>query len=767
MKISQCMIVKNEEQNIERALSWGKGIVHEQIVVDTGSTDRTVEIAKKMGADVYHFTWINDFAAAKNFAIEKATGDWIAFLDADEYFTEEDAKKLPEIIKELSMHEICVGNTKRYCNVIKTLWVQLGSHNEIIGTPSQTRIFRNLPFIRYIGSIHEQIDSLSEEPLIVADLKKQLSIYHTGYAWTEESKEQKSRRNLELLEKELEQHPDSAALQIYFAESLLAAEKLEDALHYAIQASENPDRNFSPARRSSAFQSVLYTMYDLHKGSDEYEDSFFSYYKKAVDFDGCCPDFDIAAGFWCYAKEDYEHAIEYFESALNKGNTLKEIGSSRMPVFLKEIYAQLAASYDKLKNPTRSFSNAVHALELDRYQENMIYPVVRKLSDDTNSSEKEIISFLKKLYDFSSQKDILFLLKIIKKVTNPELEEELKQYLSEENRNLLYPERKQIKRDIPIQTAVDADFFQLMETILNTTLNGLQHFMKDNLLALQKENPEFAGTVILNYNYWGFWGTIDMDMEIPELIEQRSRLLKDRMDEFIELYRSLCDHRSRRTLLGILENWINFSRTPLQKITDVMNEQYFDPDLFLCDEQSVIVDLGAYRGDTYQSFIRVYGETSYQTYYCFEALPENVEHLEQNLAGKSGVVIRGKAVSDCKGVASFQINKDFPSTNKLSDSGELQIETVTLDDDIKEKITLLKMDIEGAEYQALLGARQHIQNDHPILAISVYHSNEDILRIPRKIHDFCPDYRFYLRYTGGQIYPSEYVLIAVPGSQQL
>ncbi len=77
------MIVKNEEQNIARALSWGKGIVWEQIVVDTGSTDRTVEIARQMSARVYHFSWIDDFSAAKNYAISKASGEWIAFLDAE------------------------------------------------------------------------------------------------------------------------------------------------------------------------------------------------------------------------------------------------------------------------------------------------------------------------------------------------------------------------------------------------------------------------------------------------------------------------------------------------------------------------------------------------------------------------------------------------------------------------------------------------------------------------------------------------------------
>ena len=83
-KISQCMIVKNEEANIERALSWGKGVVSEQIVVDTGSTDRTVEIAERMGAKIYHFEWIYDFAAAKNFDISKAKYEWIVFLGAFE-----------------------------------------------------------------------------------------------------------------------------------------------------------------------------------------------------------------------------------------------------------------------------------------------------------------------------------------------------------------------------------------------------------------------------------------------------------------------------------------------------------------------------------------------------------------------------------------------------------------------------------------------------------------------------------------------------------
>ena len=122
-KISQCMIVKNEEKNIEKALSWGKGVVSEQIVVDTGSTDRTVELAEKMGAKVYHFEWIDDFSAAKNFAISKAKYEWIALLDADEYFSEEDAKKLLFYIRQL--------NDSKY-DIIATAWVHINNDGRVI-----------------------------------------------------------------------------------------------------------------------------------------------------------------------------------------------------------------------------------------------------------------------------------------------------------------------------------------------------------------------------------------------------------------------------------------------------------------------------------------------------------------------------------------------------------------------------------------------------------------------------------------------------------
>ena len=160
-RISQCMIVKNEEDKIEKALSWGKGIVSEQIVVDTGSTDRTVEIAEAMGAKIYHFEWIDDFSAARNFAISKAKYEWIAFLDADEYFLEEDARKLLYYVQRLQ-------NNRKY-DVILTSWVHLENDGRVLAVGTQTRIFRNVPGLRYKNRIHENVAPVGNYPYLPVD----------------------------------------------------------------------------------------------------------------------------------------------------------------------------------------------------------------------------------------------------------------------------------------------------------------------------------------------------------------------------------------------------------------------------------------------------------------------------------------------------------------------------------------------------------------------------------------------------------------------
>ncbi len=204
--ISQCMIVKNEEKNIERALSWGKGIVAEQIVVDTGSTDRTIKIAQSMGAKVYEFAWADDFAAAKNYAVTKAKCEWIAFLDADEYFLPEDAKNLAMYIRKLP---------RSAYDGICTAFVDLDDNGNAMDVRSHLRIFQNLPGLRYHRRIHEVLRKDGTGNLRTADMTGQLTIYHTGYGKAENLKKQKSRRNLDMILAELAEHPDDYEMYGY------------------------------------------------------------------------------------------------------------------------------------------------------------------------------------------------------------------------------------------------------------------------------------------------------------------------------------------------------------------------------------------------------------------------------------------------------------------------------------------------------------------------------------------------------------------------
>lgn len=754
------MIVKNEEKNIRKALEWAKPIAFEQIVVDTGSTDNTVKIAEEMGAKVFHFTWINDFAAAKNFAIEQASGDWIAFLDADEYFQVEDAHKIPKILEYLMNNKLPVGKEKKYVNVVETLWVQLNKKKEITSTPTQIRIFRNAPWIRYSGRIHEQIISTEKtHPLVNINLSSELSIYHTGYAWTDESRKMKTERNIPMLEKELEHHPNSASLQLYYSESLFVAGRDNEALKFAILACDNQYPDFDAERKASAYQTVLYTMLTIYNSSGEKKELFFEYYNKAVNFNPNVPDYDIAAGFWSYESCNYSDAIYYFESALDKANKYKDYRHGKILAYLNDIYSQLAVSCQKINND-KCWEYSIKALETDPYQENILLPLLTYIAHHSELTLNDAKLLLNGLYNFNNKKDILFTLKVAMLASYSELESYISSFLTKEDYDKLFPKKK-IVENIEKKTSIDIDFNKIVELIINTSEKTLISNIKDNILNLEKDDPTYATSVINNYNYWKFWGQLNIEEAAPELISRRVKILKEQTENLINLYNSLCDYRSKKTLLGIIENWFSFSSTPLDKIRDTMNYQYFDPDLFVCNANMNIVDLGAYQGDTFLSYISVFGE-NYNKYYCYEALSENVEKLKINTAHNRDIIIREKAVTNKAGTCFFEKNERFDSANELSETGKIKVETVTLDDDISERIDLLKMDIEGSEYDALCGAKNHIKNDKPILAISIYHSNDDLFRIPQLIRELYDGYKFYLRYNGGNIYPSEYVLIAVP-----
>jgi len=164
IQISLCMVVKDEEKILEAFLAPIKDLVDEIIIIDTGSKDRTKEIAKKFTDRVYDFKWCNDFSKARNFSIEKATKEWILVLDPDEKIEKDDLIKLKSIIMQQTQLE-----TKRSGVVgpiipskkVPTLGFRLIQKtyykNKIISIRGITRVFQNNKKIRFIYPIHETV----------------------------------------------------------------------------------------------------------------------------------------------------------------------------------------------------------------------------------------------------------------------------------------------------------------------------------------------------------------------------------------------------------------------------------------------------------------------------------------------------------------------------------------------------------------------------------------------------------------------------------
>ncbi|HVO75775.1 MAG TPA: glycosyltransferase family 2 protein, partial [Ignavibacteriaceae bacterium] len=230
-KITLCIIVKNEEKYLRECLESVKDIADEIVLADTGSTDNTVDIAREFNAEIHHFKWIDDFSAARNFALGKCTGSWILYLDADERLSGNSLNEL----KNIAGREELLG-----CRCL------VKSVNESNGKPNfmmYTRLFRNSPNLKFTGKVHEQID----ESLIANGYKIEdtaIEIIHIGYNIPGKALEQKAKRNLKLLIQEFEKNKSSYnAWQIANTYSVL--EDHERANQYYQLAVKDEDLNKS------------------------------------------------------------------------------------------------------------------------------------------------------------------------------------------------------------------------------------------------------------------------------------------------------------------------------------------------------------------------------------------------------------------------------------------------------------------------------------------------------------------------------------------
>ena len=189
MTLSLCMIVRDEEEMLPRCLAAAAPAVDEIVIVDTGSSDRTIEIARSFGAKVIERAWTGSFSDARNASFDAATGDWLLYLDADEVLVADDVPRLRAL----------TGQSWRECFFLaETNYFGEEEHGTAVAL-SALRMFRNRPHYRFAGRLHEQISQHMPGYLPERILDSDVRIEHYGYLGVVRDAKDKKQRNIELL----------------------------------------------------------------------------------------------------------------------------------------------------------------------------------------------------------------------------------------------------------------------------------------------------------------------------------------------------------------------------------------------------------------------------------------------------------------------------------------------------------------------------------------------------------------------------------------
>lgn len=415
------MIVKNEEHNIVRALSWGKGIIKEQIVVDTGSEDRTAEIAKQMGAKVYHYDWNDNFAAAKNYALKKAKGNWIVFLDADEFVLEEDTKKLQAFINQV--------HTDFRVKLITLNIAHLDQEGRTVAVAPQHRVFRNDPKIRYRYRIHEELYETSGVKLPFVNAGSEIMILHTGYTENEKAVKQKGKRNIELLQKQLEETPTDGKFHMYLGDAYnIAGEETKAIESYQKvlwdDAVQTPDAA-AFLRAGLQFLNLL-----VKKPIDETEEFFFRICKTLKDRGlENHPDLDYLEGLWRLKAGNMQEAARLFECALQKMEQYKGAEVVRISAGLKLVCNTIAKNALEQGEAQKAVQYATTVLRMNQYSADGLDVLLKAFLTEWKEgmSIDPYWNFLCKIYEKNRTEDLQFLCKAAKASGFQSLEE----YVSE------------------------------------------------------------------------------------------------------------------------------------------------------------------------------------------------------------------------------------------------------------------------------------------------------------------------------------------------
>ncbi|OKH40450.1 hypothetical protein NIES2119_02185 [[Phormidium ambiguum] IAM M-71] len=307
--LSLCMIVKNEEKNLPRCLISAQPYVDEIIVVDTGSEDKTVEIAFQYGAKVSHFQWCDDFSAARNYALSLVSGDWVLVLDADEELV---------VNSPNFRQEIVVNSEILAYSIIRT---EIGETeaNTPLFTP---RLFRNLPQLKYVGRMHEHLryDNQLIDQTLINDLKS-IQILHYGNATKEELIEKVIQRYIPILEKAKQEEGLSLMLLYCLAGMYNDTQQFNKAQECYIEALEKISENLiegMPPKEVSFVPSLIFTLAGQSLQQQDYETARLLA-QRGIEWFSEFPPLNYITGFTLIELGFPLAAVPYFQKCIELG----------------------------------------------------------------------------------------------------------------------------------------------------------------------------------------------------------------------------------------------------------------------------------------------------------------------------------------------------------------------------------------------------------------------------------------------------------------
>lgn len=346
------MIVKNEEGKLGRCLESVKDIVDEIIIIDTGSTDKTKEIAKKYGCKIYDYKWENDFSKARNFSISKSTCDWNLILDADEWLLDDEKKDEIQKFINNKENQDCIGQIK-----IVNYFEENGETRK-----SNTYVSRLVPKdIYFEGSIHEQLNCSYKRK------KVNLSVGHDGYLNTN-----KFQRNIELILKELNEKESDSYLLYQAAKTYFNNCQYEISKTYF----ERYFRVCDISNEGFSRDALILYLYNLIK-TDDIEEGL-DYIDEIIGFMANYCDFHFACGIYFTElisrfEGKYVHLLENIEIcyknalAVGEDDQCVEGTGSFLALYNLGVYYELTGDIKKAKECYKEASGYGYGVAQERY----------------------------------------------------------------------------------------------------------------------------------------------------------------------------------------------------------------------------------------------------------------------------------------------------------------------------------------------------------------------------------------------------------------